>query len=1006
MSDIMRPVPLAQLIKWVQCEYKNHGSVFGVKKEKFFFPSSRNVEVFGKKTSVPIGPASGPHTQLAQNILASFLAGGRFMELKTVQALDGEELRKALLRPSINAACEGYNIEWSTELTVQEALEEYIKAWFLCHIFAVEFNICEKADAVFTMNAGYSLDGIKSEKIDFFIEGMKNAQNTDIWQRCYGQIKDCLSSFTGFTQDSLDLIPPEISDIIIISTFNNCPCDETEKIAHYFINDKKLHTYIKCNPTLIGFETTREILDNAGYGHISFNEQYFKDDIQFNDAVKMLRRLKAAAAKANTGFGVKLTNTLPVEIKNSELPGKVMYLSGRALFPLSIYTAKKISEAFHGELPVSYSGGADFFNLKDILETGICPVTMVTDTLKPGGVERFNQLAHLCEEIAPDTKSVNVKALNALCEKAANWKHYRGDYRKSPFKMPGHPPLFNCKKAPCAEGCPLDMKIPQFIAAVSEKNYDEALKIIALDNSAPSITGILCDQQCREKCVRLYYDDPLMIKQAHITAAKTAQEYYNFSIAASQLKTEESAAVIGAGCAGIAAAVFLRRNGVAVTVYEKRQHPYGAVQYLLPSFIISDDDIFRDYETAVKTGVEFVFNAPEISIDELKKKHRFAVIATGAWKDAETAIKMRRDVIPGAAGFLEDIKISNYCLNLGKKVAVLGGGSEAIYCARAAIRNKGVESVTVIYSGTAEAMPVHKSEKEQALAENIVICELLNGVSWEDGILICEQTALDDCDSSGGGVRSGKKQELHFDTVISAAAVKVDTEQFTANHILTDGDFPVTNDELESSLPGVYIAGSCRTGILKTVNSVADGKKAAAGILKKLGIIPDFSSIEPSFAANEERKKSAYLKKSLICESKNGDNDADRCLSCNVLCEICADVCPNHANVPVLVQAAGKAQDCQILHIDSMCNECGNCAVFCPYDGKPYKDKPTLFINEEDFEESTNAGFLKTGKNTFKIRLPDSSVAEYRAGNKTLPPEWTALLETVISKYGYLFPEN
>ena len=1005
MSDTMRPIPLTRLIKWVQCEYKNHGSVFGIKKEEFFYPSSRNVEVFGKKTSVPIGPASGPHTQLAQNILASFLAGSRFMELKTVQTLDGEELRKALLRPSINAACEGYNVEWSTELTVRETLEEYIKAWFLCHIFAVEFNICEKADVIFTMSAGYSLDGIKSEKIDFFLEGMKNAQNTDIWQECYGQIEACLSSFANFTKDSLVSIPSEISDSIIISTFNNCPVDETEKIALFFINDKKLHTYIKCNPTLPGFETTREILDNAGYGHISFNEQYFKDDIQFNDALKMLRRLKTAAAKAHTGFGVKLTNTLPVEIKQNELPGKVMYLSGRALFPLSIFTAKKICEAFHGEMPISYSGGADFFNLKDILETGICPVTMVTNSLKPGGVARFNQLARLCEEISPNTGSVNVKALNALCEKAANWKHYRSDYGRSPLKIPGPPPLFNCKKAPCAEGCPLGMKIPQITAAVSAKDYNEAVKIIALDNSAPSITGILCDHLCQEKCVRLYYDDPLRIKQAHMTAAKTAQEYYNFSITASRIKTDESAAVIGAGPAGIAAAFFLRRNGVAVTVYEKRKHPYGAVQYLLPSFIISDDDIFRDYETAVKTGVEFVFNAPEIPVGDLKKKHRFVVIAAGVWKDAETAIKMRRDVIPGAIGFLEDIKISNFCLNLGKKVAVLGTGNAAIYCARAAMRNKGVESVAIIYSGTADTMPVLPQEKEQALAENIVIRELLKVVSWEDGILICEQTVPDDGDGSGGSAGTGKKQELHFDTVISADGVKVDTEQFAACNILLEGDFPVTNGDLESSLPDVYIAGSCRTGILKTVNSVADGKKAAAGILKKLGITPDFSSTEPSFAVNEEEEKAAYLKKSLIRESENDDTDAGRCLSCNVLCEVCVDVCPNRANIPIIVPVAGKAQDRQILHIDGMCNECGNCAVFCPYDGKPHRDKPSLFINEEDFEESENAGFLKTGKNTFKIRLPDGSITEYRTGSKTLPHEWSALIETVISKYGYLFPE-
>jgi len=487
MGDMMRPIPFARLVKWIQSEHENHGSVFGISKDNFFYPSSHNVEVFGKKTSVPIGPSAGPHTQLAQNIVSSFLAGGRFIELKTVQTMDGEELRKALQRPSINAACEGYNVEWSTELTVAQALEEYVKAWFLCHIFAVEFNICKKADPVFIMSAGYSFDGIKSEKIDLFIEGMKNAQNTAIWQKCYEQTKAAISTFDNFTTENLESISPEISDRIILSTFYNCPSDETEKIASYFIHEKKLHTYIKCNPTLLGYEATRAILDSAGYGHISFNDHFFKNDLQFNDAVKLLRSLKAEAAKAHIGFGVKLTNTLPVDIKHDELPGKTMYLSGRALFPLSICTAKKISEAFHGELPISYSGGADFYNLIDILETGVSPVTMVTNLLKPAGIAKLSRLARLCAEIAPN-KGINNKALGSLCERAENLKQYRGDYETKPQKKNEPPPLFDCRSQDmpyqylceiCAEVCPNRANIA---VLVRETGKIQNCQIVHIDN--------------------------------------------------------------------------------------------------------------------------------------------------------------------------------------------------------------------------------------------------------------------------------------------------------------------------------------------------------------------------------------------------------------------------------------------------------------------------------------------------------------------------------------------
>jgi len=1011
MSDIMRPIPLSQLINWVYSEYKNEGAVFGIRKEKFFRPSSHNVEIFGKKTSTPIGPSAGPGTQLAQNILAFFLTGGRFMELKTVQTMDGEELRKALSRPSINAAEEGYNVEWSTELTVDGALEEYIKAWFLCHIFAVEFKICEKADVIFTMSAGYSLDGIKSEKIDSFIEGMKNAQNTEIWQRCYDQALSARSLFSNFTKADLDAVPPEISDRIILSTFYNCPPDETEEIASYFINKKALNTYIKCNPTLLGFETTRAMLDDMGYRYISFTDDHFKRDIQFNDAVKMLRSLKAAAAKKHIGFGVKLTNTLPVEIKRGELPGKEMYLSGRALFPLSIFTAKKISDAFHGEMPISYSGGADFFNLKAILETGLSPVTMTTNTLKPGGIERFTQLANIASGIAPNNKGLNVKALNALCGSVRKQTRYLKDFRRlNPRKDYKRLPVFDCAKAPCSGGCPVRQKIPEFLAAVSAGNYSGAFKIIAAENSAPSITAAICDQRCQQKCVRFDYEDPLPIKMAEKAAVDHAQENYILSLTAPEIKTDLSAAVIGAGPAGIAAALFLRRNGVPVTVYEKRGLPYGAVQYLIPPAKIPDEAISRDFILAEKTGIEFIFNSPDYySIEELKKKYRFVIIASGAWEEGKDAVKNGQEHITDAIRFLENAKSSNYSLDLGKKAAVIGGGSLAIECARAAKKNRGVDSVSVIYRRTREFMPALYEEQKQAIADNITIIELLSTESWEDGILTCEEMVLGDYDQFGRRMVSGtgKKQKLHFDTVISAVGARIDSFGFESKHILLDGNLPVTNANLESSVFDVYIAGNCRTGTAKIADAVADGKIAAADILRKLKIEADFStdhSRRPPDICEEADIKSLYQKKGVILEAKSGDIGADRCLSCGVLCEICADVCPNRANVSILAPSAGKTQRRQILHMDNMCNECGNCAVFCPSSGRPYKDKLTIFSNEEDFDESENAGFFKTEKNTFKVRLEDKSVVKYRAGEKNIPQEWAFFIETISSKYGCLFP--
>ena len=1013
MSEIMRPIPFPELINWIRTEYKNHGSVFGVRK-------------FAAKISAPIGPAAGPHSQLAPNILAAYLAGARFIELKTVQTMDGEELRKAIARPCINAIDEGYNVEWSTELTVAEAREEYVKAWFLCHIFSKEFDLADLAgngcgDVIFNMSAGYSLDGIKSEKINAYIEGMKNAGNTEIWKSCYDYLAANIVSFERFSRLDLDTISPVVSNGITLSTLHGCPREEIEKIASYLIGEKRLHTYIKCNPTLLGYATARKLLDEMGYSYISFDDHHFKDDLHFNDAVPMLKRLQTQARRQGLDFGVKITNTFPVEIKRNELPGKEMYMSGRALFPLSINVAKKLSEAFNGELPISYSGGVDYFNLKDILETGIKPVTAATTLLKPGGYQRLTQLAGLAEKIISPCPIINVKKLNALCDSLPKQARYRKEYRQATTRKPQPPiPIFNCYKAPCMDdGCPIHQNIPEYLAAIAAGNNDDAFRIIAKDNTAPSITGTICDHQCQRKCTRVDYEDPLSIRSAKLCAAENAQEAFIASLTAPGLKTGKSAAIIGAGPAGIAAAVFLRRNGVPVTVYEKREKPFGLVQYVIPSFRISDEAITRDFQIAQKLGVEFLFNQPEdYSFAELQKKHSFVVLATGAWKEAgipfsaPTSYSSLHTYFDSLA-FLEDSKKTNCALELGKKIAVIGGGDVAMDCARAAKQNKGVESVSIVYRRTREFMPSQYEEQELALADGVEIKELLAPETWKDGVLTCEVMRLGDYDSSGrrGIEGTGEKIELRFDAVIGATGARVDTEAFARNGIkLNAKNFPEVNASRESSVQDVYIAGDCKAGAATVVKAIADGKAAAADILRKLGLDADFS-VEPANTGSSPAGTdfaALYLKKGIISEAKYNkaggfDNtECERCLSCNVLCEICTDVCPNRANVAIELPPDSGLRGFQILHIDRMCNECGNCAAFCPHAGKPYKDKLTIFSNEEDFVDSENPGILKTGADKYKIRLEDKSIVNYRKGDKNIRDTWVSVIETVEARYRYL----
>src|SRR5699024_11176052 len=141
----------------------------------------------------PCGPAAGPHTQLTQNIVASYLTGSRFFEVKTVQIIDGEDL--PVEKPCISAPDECYNCEWSTELRVPQAYEEYVKAWFILKLLSKELDLGDPNGFIFNMSVGYDLAGIQSEKIDRYIEEMQEAKNTAIWQDCLATAKKYLPQF-------------------------------------------------------------------------------------------------------------------------------------------------------------------------------------------------------------------------------------------------------------------------------------------------------------------------------------------------------------------------------------------------------------------------------------------------------------------------------------------------------------------------------------------------------------------------------------------------------------------------------------------------------------------------------------------------------------------------------------------------------------------------------------------------------------------------------------------
>ena len=996
MSDIMTCMPFGQLMDWVLQEKKGQDTVFGVHRPYTADPKN-DMTIFTRNLETPVGPAAGPHTQLAQNIIASYYAGARFFELKTVQKMDGAELSACVNKPCILADDEGYNCEWSTELTVPDAMGEYIKAWFILHVIAKEFGLGAQDGFQFNISVGYDLAGIKGDKVNTFIDGMMEAKDTVIFQECRKWLLDNADKFQNFTREDIEAIPSNVCNSATISTLHGCPPQEIESIANYLLTEKHLNTFVKCNPTLLGYDFARKTMDKMGYDYMVFGDFHFRDDLQYEDAVPMLTRLMKLSEELGLEFGVKITNTFPVDVTRNELPSEEMYMSGKALFPLSISLAAKLSAEFAGKLRISYSGGADYYNIDKIVGCGIWPVTMATTLLKTGGYQRFTQVADKVEGICPKKwEGIDVDALKKLAADAITDGHHVKNIKPVPNrKSTKEVPLLDCFYAPCSEGCPIHQDIPQYVALTGEGKYKEALEVILEKNALPFITGTLCAHNCMTKCTRNFYEESVNIRGTKLTAAEHGYEQLIGEIKAGE-PNGKKVAVVGGGPAGIAAAYFLAREGAAVTIFEKEEKAGGVIRYVIPGFRIGDAAIDKDISFIQKMGVEIRTNTEITSVADLKAQGYDAVIlAIGAGKPG--TLKLEKGETVNALKFLRDFKANDGKLNIGKNVVVIGGGNTAMDTARAAKRTEGVEHVYLVYRRTKRYMPAAEDELLEVLEEGVEFKELLSPVSLDGGRLLCKKMKLGQMDASGraGVTETADVVEVPADTVIVAVGEKIDTDFYTANQIAVDerGKAKVNDKTLETSVSGIYVAGDGARGAATIVEGIRDAQLAVKDILGK-EITRD--------AAVTGDVKDCFEKKGILKHSKEAKTEEERCLTCNKVCENCVDVCPNRANISIKVP--GMAMN-QVIHVDYMCNECGNCKSFCPYASAPYKDKFTLFANEKDMADSKNDGFVVLDKEnkTCKVRFV-GQITDCKADDSAdkLYDGLKKLICAVIDDYGYL----
>ena len=419
------------------------------------------------------------------------------------------------------------------------------------------------------------------------------------------------------------------------------------------------------------------------------------------------------------------------------------------------------------------------------------------------------------------------------------------------------------------------------------------------------------------------------------------------------------------------------------------------MRHVIPEFRISGSSIDKDAALLEKMGVNIYLNSEITDLDMLKNAGYTAVVlAVGASEPG--VLRLEKGEPVNALQFLEEFKVKDGDLDIGKNVVVIGGGNTAMDTARAAKRTKGVEHVYLVYRRTKRYMPADEEELVMAVDDGVEFMELLSPVKLEDGRLLCKVMKLGDYDASGrrGVVETGEEKEIPADTVIAAVGERVPTAFYQACGInVNDRGRAIVNEETcETSRPGVYLAGDGLGGPATVVEGIRDGLKAAQAIIGET-LVKD---TDP-----DTEEETIYSRKGNLSGQKADSEESGRCLGCSGICENCVEVCPNRANISIRVPGMEKHQ---IIHVDYLCNECGNCRSFCPYDSAPYLDKFTLFADEKDMEDSRNQGFtvLDAASVKCKVRFFGETYVWTKGEETRIPEGLLKLMETVIRDYSYL----
>jgi len=421
-----------------------------------------------------------------------------------------------------------------------------------------------------------------------------------------------------------------------------------------------------------------------------------------------------------------------------------------------------------------------------------------------------------------------------------------------------------CKHKPCVSGCPVNVRIPEFIKAIADGEFEKSYEILKSTNNLPAICGRVCPQetQCEQKCVRGVKGEPVGIGRLERFAADYAMQKAREEggkKAELPAKNGRRVAVVGSGPAGLTCAADLAKLGYDVTIFEALHTPGGVLVYGIPEFRLPKALVREEIATVEKLGVKIETNTVvgrSVSLDELLSGEGFDAVFVGSGAGLPNFQKIPGENLNGvysANEFLTRVNlmkaytfpVADTPVRVGKRVAVIGGGNVAMDAARCAKR-LGAETVYIVYRRSEAEMPARLEEVHHAREEGIEFHMLTNPTRIngdQNGSAVsmeCIEMELGEPDASGRRrpvPKAGSEFTLPVDTVVVAIGnspnplIKNTTPGLATQKwggIIADEETGAT------SKPRVYAGGDAVTGAATVILAMGAGKKAAAAIHRML----------------------------------------------------------------------------------------------------------------------------------------------------------------------------